>query len=81
MGTLRGIAHAGAGGDDSAIVAAVKLNPVQVRIGRYFSRPSPEDGHMAQSTPEVARVKDGTIIVETLSSLEEPRRRAFNITR
>lgn len=77
LGTLRGVAHAGAAGDDSAVVAAVRLNPVQLRIGRYFSRSSPDDGRSREDgtfLPEVARVKDGIIVVEKLNSVEEPRR-------
>lgn len=83
LGTLRGIAHAGAGGDDSAIVAAVRLNPVQLRIGRHFSRPATDEVAFPNSSgsPEIARVNDGTIVVERLGSLEEPRKGTFNTTR
>ena len=38
MGTLRGMAHAGAQGDTSAIVAAFRLKPTQLRIAEVISR-------------------------------------------
>lgn len=61
-GHLRGVVHAGALGDDQALVCALSLAPTQLRIGGQIARP-PED--KAQSTqPEMARVEDGRIIVE-----------------
>ena len=39
MGNLRGLAHAGAKGDKTSIVAAFRLQPTQIRIANYISRP------------------------------------------
>jgi septum site-determining protein MinC len=61
-GRLRGIVHAGAGGDDGAVVCALALAPMQLRISRYIAR-SP-GGQSDAITPEIALVQDGQIVVE-----------------
>jgi septum site-determining protein MinC len=38
LGTLRGVVHAGASGDESAVVMALKLMPQQLRIASFFTR-------------------------------------------
>ena len=63
FGALRGVAHAGAAGDNSAIIVALALNPTHLRIGDHLALP-PDAMPSKQSTPEIAYVKDGTIIVE-----------------
>ncbi|HHW02023.1 MAG TPA: septum site-determining protein MinC [Thermoanaerobacterales bacterium] len=63
MGVLRGMAHAGAHGDMSAIVAAFRLQPTQLRIAGIISRP-PEDKQEVPQFPEIARLKDKAIIIE-----------------
>ncbi|HHV78353.1 MAG TPA: septum site-determining protein MinC [Firmicutes bacterium] len=65
MGKLRGMAHAGALGDDAAVIAALKMEPLQLRIGSYISR-SPDDDRANSNGPEVAMVKDGAIVIEEL---------------
>jgi septum site-determining protein MinC len=66
-GRLRGIVHAGAGGDDTAIVCALMLAPTQLRISRHIAR-SPgaelDQEHENRAGPEVAFVQDGQIVVE-----------------
>lgn len=62
-GKLRGMVHAGAMGDDSAMVCALSLAPTQLRIGNHIARP-PEGGERPSAIPEVAQVKEGKIIVE-----------------
>ncbi|MGQ9554146.1 MAG: septum site-determining protein MinC [Anaerolineae bacterium] len=61
-GMLRGTIHAGAGGDDQAVVCALGLEPTQLRIGNCIARspdePSPRRG------PEMARLRAGAIVVE-----------------
>ena len=61
-GKLRGTAHAGAVGDDGAIVCALQLSPSQIRIGSFIAR-SPERGRPPKE-PELASVQDGDIVVE-----------------
>ncbi len=63
-GTLRGLAHAGAGGGQGA-VAAFRLEPTQIRIGDVIGRP-PEGDPKGQRGPEVAKLKDGMILIEPL---------------
>lgn len=65
MGALRGVAHAGAGGSTSVAVIAVRLEPTQLRIADVIGRP-PENNRFPARGPEVARLKDGVIIVEPL---------------
>ena len=66
MGTLRGIVHAGAGGDDSAIVIALKLRPQQLRIARWITR-APDESD-APEYPEKAFVKNNQIFIEKIRS-------------
>lgn len=65
MGNLRGLAHAGAGGATDVVIVAFKLEPTQIRIGDVIGRP-PEGELGAPREPEVARLKDGVILVEPL---------------
>lgn len=64
-GRLRGVVHAGAMGDSSALICAIELRPTQLRIGTLIAR-TPEDGTRRTPLPEVARVDlaQGRIIVE-----------------
>ena len=62
FGRLRGIAHAGAMGDDEAIICALELAPSQLRIGAHIARP-PDRGRPPKM-PEIASVQDGGIVVE-----------------
>jgi septum site-determining protein MinC len=66
-GRLRGIVHAGAGGDDNAIVCALALAPMQLRISRCISR-SPagelDQGQANHFLPEIASMQDDQIVVE-----------------
>ncbi len=62
-GKVRGIVHAGAMGDETAVVCALYLSPVQLRIGPHIAR-APEGRHMKPRAPEKASVRDGSIVVE-----------------
>jgi len=68
LGRLRGIAHAGASGNLEAIVAAFRLQPTQLRIGNILAR-APDEEASVPDIPEIARVKDGTIIIEPYTNL------------
>lgn len=64
LGRLRGLAHAGALGNTSAIIMAMSLTPTQMRIGHLITRP-PSDGiRWKKSQPEMARVENDNIVVE-----------------
>ncbi|HEY75296.1 MAG TPA: septum site-determining protein MinC [Thermoflexia bacterium] len=58
-GKLHGTVHAGAMGDEEAVVCALDLAPTQLRIAGYLAR-SPEE-RQSRPVPEVARVRDGKI--------------------
>jgi septum site-determining protein MinC len=62
LGSLRGLVHAGMGGNDKAIVAAFSLQPEILQINELVTR-SPED-NLKPQFPEVAKIKDGSIVVE-----------------
>jgi septum site-determining protein MinC len=67
MGALRGMVHAGADGNREAIVAALKLNPTQLRIGDIITR-CPDESEDKEIRPEVAMIRDGIIYVEPLGT-------------
>ncbi len=62
MGSLRGVVHAGANGNNDAIIMAYKLNPIQLRIGSVISRP-PEN-NSASRYPEIARIREGQMLID-----------------
>lgn len=62
LGALKGIAYAGIDGNEDAFIAAYLLQPEILKIGGVITR-APEDSTKPQY-PEVARIKEGTIIVE-----------------
>jgi septum site-determining protein MinC len=65
-GKLRGVVHAGSGGDDKAVICALELSPTQLRIA----------GHLAsgltwgllrrrgRTQPEMARLAGGKVVAE-----------------
>ena len=61
-GQISGIAHAGAFGDEYAVVCALDLQPSQLRIAG-LTRRTP-DGSIKTPKPEQAYIKDGDIIAE-----------------
>lgn len=60
-GRLRGLVHAGANGNEEAIVCAMDLAPTQLRIAGHIAIPPSERG---QISPEIARIQDGQVIAE-----------------
>jgi len=66
LGRLRGVVHAGAGGDEEAIVAAFRLQPIQLRIADVISRaPGPGNKRKDEpAVPEIARLQDRIIVVQ-----------------
>lgn len=64
MGALRGMAHAGSGGDEDATVTALTFAPTQVRIASHITRPPEEGERGAHSKPETARVKEDGVVIE-----------------
>lgn len=64
-GRLRGNVHAGASGDESAIVCALDMIPTQLRIAGL--RVTSPDDKRRKPRPEVALIRDGQIVVEAWS--------------
>ncbi|MBZ0291695.1 MAG: septum site-determining protein MinC [Anaerolineae bacterium] len=62
-GRLRGNAHAGVQGDETAVICALDMIPTQLRIADYIVT-SPAEKR-SKLGPEVALVRDNQIIVET----------------
>jgi septum site-determining protein MinC len=63
MGVLRGMVHAGTSGNENAVIAAFSLQPTQLRIAGVITR-SPDGDVPKPKCPELARIKDGCIIIE-----------------
>jgi septum site-determining protein MinC len=62
-GKLRGTVHAGAEGDETAVVCALDMTPTQLRIASYITTSPPDNRRKPK--PEIASVRDGQIVVET----------------
>ncbi|MGE5391529.1 MAG: septum site-determining protein MinC [Deltaproteobacteria bacterium] len=65
MGSLRGMVHAGAFGDETAMISAYRMNPTQLRIANHITRP-PDGESVELSIPELARIRDGKVVIEKL---------------
>lgn len=66
VGTLRGLAHAGAGGNEKAVVWAERILSPQLRIGSAVAQAGEQD--QAVKGPEVAHLKDGVILLRPWNS-------------
>lgn len=63
-GRLRGMVHAGAEGDESAVVCALDLSPTQLRIaGQIATAPR----RPSKPQPEMARLENGQVVAEVWS--------------
>jgi septum site-determining protein MinC len=60
-GRLRGLVHAGAEGDRGALVCALDLSPIQLRIAGQIAR---LEKRRSKSQPEMARLQDDEVILE-----------------
>lgn len=65
MGALRGMAHAGAMGDEGSVIAAFRLNPTQLRIASHITR-APDGERCEINSPELARIRAGKVVIERL---------------
>ncbi len=66
VGTLRGLAHAGAGGNEKAVVWAERILSPQLRIGSAVAQAG--EGGKSANGPEVAHLKDGAILLRPWNS-------------
>ena len=75
LGSLRGIAHAGAYDETGGgrTIFALCLQPTQLRIGATLSRGSTEGGKV----PEIARIEGNMIVVESFMKKVTPKKWSF----
>ena len=69
FGTLRGVAHAGASGDEDCQIIAINLRPTQIRIAGYIARSPDTAAPPLSKFPEVARVQDSEIHIIPLREM------------
>jgi len=65
-GSLRGIAHAGVGGNSEAEIRALNLQPIQIRIASAIARAPdrPRISYASGTGPETARIVEGKIRIQ-----------------
>lgn len=73
LGSLKGNAYAGASGDENAFVAALDMDPVQIKIGNVIGR-SADKGPLSAiksrkkaMEPQMAVVLDNAILIEPIT--------------
>jgi septum site-determining protein MinC len=59
-GHVRGLVHAGALGDEGAVICALDLTPTQLRIAGQIAR-APDEERRTR-VPEMVMIRDGKII-------------------
>lgn len=60
-GRLRGVVHAGADGDEKAVICALDLSPTQLRIAGMIALAPQRRG---RPQPEIARIVDDQVVAE-----------------
>lgn len=63
VGSLRGLAHAGAGGNEKAVIWAEKIMSPQLRIGSAVAQAGATGDAENGKGAEVAHLKDGAIVI------------------
>jgi septum site-determining protein MinC len=66
-GRLRGVVHAGAEGDEKAVIGALDLHPMQLRIASVVSV-TPE--RRGKTQPEMARIENGQVVADPWDTKE-----------
>ncbi|MFN7144743.1 MAG: septum site-determining protein MinC [Myxococcota bacterium] len=65
FGALKGLAHAGARGDDKSVILAFDMRPTQLRIGKVIQLPAHPPEHVGRHVaPEIAWLSGGSIVIE-----------------
>lgn len=67
LGSLKGYAVAGAGGNETAFVAALEMSPMQIKIGNIIGRSIDKKKKKEKKQPQIAYVLDGNIYIEDIS--------------
>ena len=73
MGSLRGMAHAGSGGNVMSVITAAHLRPTQLRIADVVSRPPDEWGLDSDATMEFAYLDQGRMEIDKIVHLHRIR--------
>ena len=68
VGSLKGMVHAGAMGDEEAFVLALSLMPTQLRIANFITRAPDDLSENVRIIPEIAKIREGSIIIEQFST-------------
>ena len=67
LGALKGTACAGITGNENAVVVALEMNPVQIRIGDVIGRSTDKKSSRKRSSdPQIAFVENGNIYIDAL---------------
>jgi len=66
-GRLRGMAHAGASGDEQAVVCALEMNPTHLRIADVIAA---NQKKKSKPQPEMAYVANGQVVAELWNAKE-----------
>lgn len=64
LGTLWGVVHAGANGNNNATILAFQLRPTQIRISDHFTRPPDGVREKVVFSPEIACIRNDLVIIE-----------------
>ncbi len=72
MGSLRGLAHAGSDGEESAVIAASHMRPTQLRIAGIISRP-PDEWGFDETHMDFAYLNEGKMEINKLNQLHKIR--------
>lgn len=72
LGSLKGNVFVGAAGNETAFVAALSMDPMQIRIGDVIARcsddaPVKKKKKKVSDTPKIAFVEDGNIYIEPIT--------------
>jgi len=67
LGALRGIAHAGISGNKNAVVFALEMDPVQIRIANIIARAPDEDNKHEKGVAEIAYIENETIVIKPVT--------------
>lgn len=70
LGSLKGNVYVGAAGNEAAFVAALSMDPMQIRIGDVIARSSDKASARKKKmddTPKIAYVEDGNIYIEPIT--------------
>jgi septum site-determining protein MinC len=62
-GTVRGVIHAGASGNQKATITAFHINPIQISIGGVLFQ-GPDENRIDSGPLETARIHQGRIIID-----------------